>query len=734
MYRCCIKLAEEPVTKESGDVTTSSNEIGAYLARLREKANLKQNELAGKVTWSPAVLSRVESGERTLSEEELHAILDAIGTEEALDFKEAVERVWVHLPRPPLGHPDEQILWEAEQAIRSIKELVDGPDIKKVMANRLEESLLQIDGLATPILKTEHNVAFVGKIGVGKTTALCRIAGLEVLKGDRMEPVLEVGAGGTTVCEVRLQRDSGYGVHVEPMDPDAFHREVLEFAHFLTRPSEEENPEQAEGDQDAHGTSKEIERVIRNMSGLTIIRRRLPDGKRERIDQAGKLAEEYTDPGTLAGEILARIRPQQRTRHQIWYPEISGQEPLAWLKETFEQLNNGRHPEFSLPKRIDIIVPKTILGEDPLSICLVDTKGIDATTERADLSAYFNESGTLMVLCSSFNDTPSTEVQELLSRGKDADFADLDTKAVILSLPRSDEAMAVKDDQGIPAESVAEGYELKGEQAELRLQSQNIPYAGIEFFNAREDDPHDLAEFLLQRVEAIRLRQCARLNDAISGAIELVENVDEAQVQEIYQLAAHRMTVWLDSNREIDDLTARLENSLIAAINRAYASSVRASVRRRGDWYNLDYSYQLGYGARVMAARSVDRKREDFKAITENLLQDQELEPAFGLVRQARRILEDGTDSLLLQSERLGERIYIQHLEPDSAFWWRCDGEWGQGYGYRDRVAQHHRNWFSDNDQDFQAMVQELVEREWRQILERLAAILDPEATEAVAA
>ena len=195
------------------------------------------------------------------------------------------------------------------------------------------------------------------------------------------------------------------------------------------------------------------------MSGLTVTRRRLPDGKRERIDQAGKLAEEFPDADTLAGEILARIRPQQRTRHQIWYPEISGQEPLMWLKETFEQLNNGRHPEFALPKRIDIVVPQNLLGEGPLSICLVDTKGIDATTERADLAAYFNEPGTLMVLCSSFNDTPSTEVQELLSNAKGSLVSDFEAKAAILSLPRSDEALAVKDDQGIPAESVSEGYD-----------------------------------------------------------------------------------------------------------------------------------------------------------------------------------------------------------------------------------------------------------------------------------
>lgn len=714
-------------------MTTTNIEIGAYLAHLRDKAGLKQNELAGKVTWSPAVLSRVESGERALSPDELDAILDAIGTEEALGFKTTADRVWEHLPRPPLGHPDEAILWKAEQALGMVKELAESPEIKNVIAKRLEAFLSEINGAARLILKTAHNVAFVGKIGVGKTTVLCRIAGLEVLNADRLEPVLAVGSGRTTVCEVRIQQGSGYGLHVEPMDADAFHREVLEFASVLTDPPEEEHSEQAEAGPDAQGTSEEIVRVIRNMSGLTVSVRRLPDGKRELVDQAKLLAEESTDPSTLAGQILDRIQLQRRTGRQLWYPDISGQEPLMWLKETFEQLNNGRHPEFALPKRIDISVPRTILGEGPLSVCLVDTKGIDATTERADLGDYFNEPGTLMVLCSSFNDTPSTEVQELLTRAKDAGFSDLDTKAVILSLPRPDEALATKDAQGIPAQSALEGYELKADQAEFHMQSRKLPHAGITFFNVREDDPRNLVEFLMDQVGSIRTRQRSRLEEVISGAIELVENMDEAKVQE----AAHRMAVWLNNNRDFGLLATPLENSLVAAISRANPSSVRASVRRQGDWRNLNYSYQLGYGARVMAASAVASKLDGFKAITENLLQDDELEPAFGLIRQARRILEDGVESLLRSSELLGSRIYIQHLKPDSAFWKWCDDQWGRGLvdglRYRDRLAQHHRTWFSGDGRDFQALMQDLAEREWRQILARLSAILDPEATEAVA-
>ena len=719
-------------------MTTTPVEIGAYLARLRDRAKLKQNELASKVTWSPAVLSRVESGERPLSPEERDAILEAIGTEEALSFKDTAKREWEHLPRPPLGHPDEQILWEAHDAIRRVKIRADSPDTKNVLAKRLETFLSEINDAAAQVLKTEHNVAFVGKIGVGKTTALCRMTGLEVLKDGLLEPVLEVGGGGTTVCEVTVQQGSTCTLHVDPMDPDAFHREVLEFAYYLTRSPDLDNEGQEDRGQDAHGTSDEIERVIRNMSELNVLRKTLPDGKRERIDDAGKLAEEYSDPSTLAGEILARIRPQQRTRRQIQCPDISSQEPLAWLKEIFEQLNNGLHPEFSLPKRVDIMVPEAVLREGQLSICLVDTKGIDATAERADLEAYFSEPGTLVVLCSSFNDTPSTEVQALLSRAKDAGFSDLETKAVILSLPHPEEALAVRDGYTRKrAESVAEGYELKCEQAEARLKTQNLPGTAIEFFNAREDNPRHLADFFLKQVERIRQKQCARLNEVVTGAIELVENADEAQAQEINRQVARRIWLWLGDNREIDQLEGRLEESLTSAIVEAHPSSVNASVRREGNWHHPDYTHQLRHGTRVIVARCLFPKRDDFEGTAKGIFRDDELEPAFGLVLQARRILEDGINSLLARSETLGERIYIHDLKPDAQFWAECREQWGRGrvggLSYRDRVAERHKDWFSDS-KEFQAAAQELVEREWKQILGKLTSILDTEVYDAVAA
>ena len=439
---------------------TTGTEMGKYLAHLRDKAGLKQNELAQKVTWSPAVLSRVESGERAVSTDELNSILEAIGTEEARQFRETAGRVWRISQKPPLGHPDEQLLWEAEEALQNIEELSARPDIRNVFVKRLEEYLDELNSAASLVLGTEHSVAFVGDIGVGKSTAICRAAELEVQKERRVEPVLDTGGGGVTICEVHLVQGPQYGLIVEPVGENEIRREVLEFAEFLI-PSSETRQEEEIGDPDSHGTSKEIERAIRNMSGLTKSLRREtePDGKRVRVtvDSAKKLAEKFADSNALAAEILTKMDLQKRTRRELWHSENSSEEPLLWLQKNFAQVNNGRHPEFSIPERIDIIVPQRILGEESLSIRVVDTKGIDRTAERRDLEEHFNAPNTIVILCSFFYSTPSTSVQQLLERAEKGRVSNLQTKVAILALPRPSDPLDMKDDAGFFAETVDEG-------------------------------------------------------------------------------------------------------------------------------------------------------------------------------------------------------------------------------------------------------------------------------------
>ena len=711
---------------------STSIELGRYLASLRDRAGLKQNELAHKVTWSPAVLSRVESGERAVSTEELHCILEAIGTDEARQFQETAGRAWRITEKPPLGHPDEPLLWEAELALQSIEELRARPEIKNVFVQRLEAFRQELNSAALLVLGTEHSVAFVGDIGVGKSTAICRVADLEVQKENTLVSVLEVGGGGVTICDVHLVQGPRHGFIIEPMGENELRREVLEFAHYL-KPSPGTHQEEESADPDFHGTSREIERAIRNMSGLTRKSRRetKPNGKQARVtvDPARELAKECADSNALAVEILTRMALQRRTKRELWHSETSNEQPLLWLRRNYEQLNNGRHPEFSIPRRIEMTVPRPILGEELLSIRIVDTKGIDRSAERKDVEEHFNAPNTIVVLCSSFNSAPSPSVQQLLERAEKGRTSNLQTKAVVLALPRPSEALAVKDDAGVSAETTEEGYELKEDQVQLRLEALNVPDLPIGFFNALEDSPKLQREFLLGLVDRLRTRHRAGLQEAIEGANDLVRNFEKTQVQEIQRQAASHLVVWRKNNQGIGPLSKHLQDSLVSAINRAHASSLRASVRRQGEWYNLDYSHQLAYGARAVAASAVASKLEGFNTVARNLLQNPELEEAFGLVRQARHILESGVDDLLEKSEQLGTTIHAGYMKSDGNLWASCNREWGRGSGYRDRVSSHHTDWFSDDSDSIKVQalqaLSELIDVEWQRTLERLEAILD---------
>ena len=708
---------------------TTNVEIANYLTRLRNNAGIKQNELAERLRFSPAVVSRVESGERAVSSDELNAILEAIGTEKALNFRATVERDWLNLPRPPLGHPEEPILWKAELAFQSVKELSENPKIPHPFARRLDESLSEISAAAEMVLADEYSIAFVGDIGAGKTTALCRVTGLEVSEDSsgQLTTVLDVGAGGITLCEVQIARGPGYGILVEPRTEADLYREIREFARSFM-PSSEAQQGEDEEDPGFSGTTREIERAIRNMSGLTTKRVRLPDGSRERTDPVRELAEGTSNPDDLAVAIRARMNLQKRTRRELWYPDLARQEPLSWLAGVFKQANNGRHPEFSLPNRIQVIVPQCILkdeSEDTLSIRLIDTKGIDSTSQRGDLEAHFNNPNALVVMCSTFNDAPSSSVQQLLDRAVKGGFPNVKNKSAILVLPRPSEALAVRDDEGFAVDTVVEGYELKGDQAANSLGNHNLPVVRIEFFNSLEDEPQRAIDFLMELVNRLRNTNVSKLKEVIDGANALVLNHENEQVRAVQEQAAAQLRTWLEENRQIAPFARRPEESLLEAIRTIrYASSLRASIRRGGNWYNLDYPHQLGYGTRAMAFRAVNSKLVGFRAIGDTLLKTPGLEEASDLVSQSLRIIESGIESLYRDCQLLGRTIYAKHMEADNALWNDCDGEWGEGPGYRDRVHKRHIEWFEDKRQEIDAQTNSVIETKWQEVLQRIAAIL----------
>ena len=517
-------------------------------------------------------------------------------------------------------------------------------------------------------------------------------------------------------------------IRVEPLSEREIRREVREFCVMLKEP-----PAASEDDAGAPiGTSKEIERAIRNMSGLARKRRVIvePAGRRRREteDPAQELAEIAEDVDDLVVEILALIRLDARTRREIRYTPASVEgDPITWLKERFREINNGRAAEFSIPRRIEVVTPERILGDKSMTVRVIDTKGIDANSQRADIETLFGEPNTVSFLCSPFNSTPSPSVQNLLTRAAAGRYEQIEYRAAILGLPQHDQALKVNYEDGTPVEEAQEGYDLKQQDAENRLTSIGVPNVSVVFFNALSDDPKGLRDFMLKAVGRLRGQHAAALEETVKDARSLLNNFEREQFMTVRRDAARRLAVWLSGNEKLDlPQSLAVESSLMQAINSVHASSLRASVRREGEWYSLEYSPELRDGARVAAVNAVQSKLGSFHGIVDNILADSQLEEAHGFVRQAREVVASGAETLYWKCGLSGSEIHAHYMKPDPLLWSNSNDEWGRGPGYRVRVANHHSDWFSGIIAALrQNEVRALIINEWTEIMGRLSSILD---------
>jgi transcriptional regulator with XRE-family HTH domain len=697
--------------------------------QVRERGLVKQADLAKRVSLSPAVLSRIESGERAVTPEEVQDILDQLGTPEAQELSKAIKRSWHVLPRPPLDHPDQDLFWEAEQVARDLVALRDQPDTPHAFERRLSEYVDELGRGASLLLKREHQVAFIGSIGVGKSTAICKMTGLEVPKEDgAMTPVLEVGGGGITVCEVHLRTGPQFGLIVEPKGDDELRQDVMDLADSILKGAPAPDEDGPSG-QESQGISKEVSRALRNMAGLAIQRPKGQDGKRTTIDPAKQLAQEFSTQREFVVEVLSRMKLHRRDKRDIWYDSASGKSPKAWLRDTFAAINNGRSPEFTLPRRIEVVVPDKLLQVADLTVRFIDTKGIDRNAAREDIECHFDDPHTLAVLCSPFNNAPAAEARLLLERAKDAGVRTLDTNAALLILPRPTEALAMKDDAtSASVESVEEGYELKGDQIALALEPLGLQALGVAFYNANEDPAPSAQNFLLERLTRARAAFRTRISEATAGSQALLRNHGEERVRAVLRDAGETLHTWASQNAAVPTMQGRVQESLMAQIQVAYASTVRAAVRREGEWPQLSYSHHIGYGARRLAVMALETAVEQFTGHCKLMAATPRYAEAVDLLTQAERVLTVSYEELLRKVQLMGQTVFKDALKADPLLWQACVDEWGQGPGYKSRVAAHNRDWFNNEARrKLEQELQALIVREWTRALTNVTALLEPQ-------
>jgi hypothetical protein len=393
------------------------------------------------------------------------------------------------------------------------------------------------------------------------------------------------------------------------------------------------------------------------------------------------------------------------------------------MKTTFEMINNGRHPEFSLPARIDLIVPE-VLNVTDLDVSIIDTRGIDQPAARADLETLLEDPHTVSILCSGFNDAPSDSVKHLLQRARDINNTQIDSNVGVLVLPRPDEALAMKDETGLRAETAEEGYELKDEQVHKALTTYRLSESPTFFFNSLEDEPEALRVFLRERVSQSRGQFQRQLADVLDRMKLLLDNAEQEQVQAVQREAGKHLASWIKQNSAPSAISEHVHDTLLTEIRRAYASTVNAAVRREGEWRSLSYTHQLGFGARKLAVAALQESVTGFTVLCQTL--SDSMPEASELLTQAQQLMSTAYDELLRKIQLASATLYGSQLRQASQFWLDNATEWGRGPGYLDRVLTHNRGWFLDPQRrDVEEHLAGVLEREWCAVLERIEAIFD---------
>lgn len=619
-------------------------------------------------------------------------------------------------------HPSAPVLHKAARIAEKIKQLFSDLEIGSVLYNQVLMHDRLLSKAINYLESVHHKVVFIGSIGVGKTTAICHLLNLVTID----KPLLSTGAGRTTICEVIISESEEDTILVEPLSESEIKNYLGDFADSLLASG---SSTQKSSSEEVFTLSAEIERSLRNMLSLPIERKNEESGKRVNIDHAKSLANKIGDRNTLIDDFLVRINLSKRTKTRLEYPPNSELPVFEWLQKNFAEVNNGRNPDVSLPRRIIVSLKRSLLGDQSLKISIVDTKGVDQTANREDLEQQIIDKRALIVLCSRFPDAPDKATVEFLRNVIDSGLGSrIAAEINLLVLDRNDEAKQVNDFNG-PVGDITDGREIRNDQIKndliKALKLQNVE---VNFFNAHNDASTDLRARIFERLAMMR-RVYEQQIDSIDNALEdIIYRRKDILAELAFQKVSKTIRAWLQKNRSIILSASRIYESLIGIISSRdiAASSVRASVNRLGYWSNLDYYYELSFSSRRLAVKILEEPLREFNILINNLEQQSDLHYSRQFLRQLRHRVETRVGEIYELVADLGRKVYEESLKNDGRLWLELQNEWGRGPGYKQRIANGTQDWFNEKSLERkEELVTQNLQEYWASLLTEIENMLD---------
>lgn len=562
----------------------------------------------------------------------------------------------------------------------------------------------------------DHPIVFIGEVGVGKSSLVAVAARL--LRSDaaphdrtslKSQSLLAIGAGRTTICEVRVSapplssNEGGISLEIDPIDPAELEQLVALWAEdeWRRRQGHTRMPEEAPP------TPQEVARALRAMAGYSERVESYRDGqlsRRRTIQPLDDVVPQFKSAEQLAEHLRIRINFPQRTELR-WSWSDASESSLQKLKEKAEAINAGTEPSASLPRTMTFILPQILEGlssaistSKPLALELYDTRGLDAGVGlfgRPDLQEFVANDRAILVLCAPFKSAPGDAIRTfLLSLKADVRWQRALERTVVILLDQgdADQVNGAHGDRHI-------GQEIKVSECLGELSDVGLDTFGHEQILALDvlaDPKERLLDALKLRFEKIRQSVASELQEALQDASDFLSKRGQENRIRLQQEVDRRIRDSLASRLpDGQPLTDPLAGLYAAVHATRYASVIYASCRRRGIYRSLNlYEAIKSEASRSMSAWLQPPVTAVMDYLDSATREHYHADISDFVSLRKRQFLQGHVDAVTAFAEAVESEVKHALLS-DEQLWRRCNSEWGSGGGFKLKVLEHVRQWAS---------------------------------------
>jgi hypothetical protein len=604
-----------------------------------------------------------------------------------------------------------EILARSQQYVGS--ESISTQAIKNISL-RLEkiEKILQVQ---------RYNLAFIGQVGTGKTTAICHLFGLvqkiKKIVGTKEKSVikyqelLSTGSGKTTICEVVIRPALHTFIEIDPYEYAEIYQLIDDFGFWIWQ---KVHPEESK--KKVEIPPNELLRAIRNVLALPEI---MQEGKL--VDQAVQFAKSFVDHNyqSFKESLIKRAQLEQRLETRI---EAESTEPdiVQWVSQNFQAINVAKLPNFSIPKRIYLNLASSILdfSKYPNIGSIVDTRGLDlGTKDRRDLNKYIREDdNTICIFVDRFSSAPGNTI-DIIGKYLTATSQYIDSKFSLLVVPRKGEPEKILGGDGIQVGTVYEGIALRRANIDNVFTNEGISFVSenIIFYDAlhcylddstmhpyydKSDITSDQGRVLEEISNMINNRECKLVEEVTTliNQFHLIKQAEQPNEQEKHLILEVKKK--LSSPGEFLPNANYFTENYINNLAALHHMVLRATNNRYGR-YEMR-SVDLYFNGRSLAEKIASLQTKNLKLEILNSIALAQAEIVSNsqmwifLERLHSQISENYETIVIELGQKIEDVLTITTLAPqsyeDSEFWQTVIDRWGQGTGYKQDVLSYYES------------------------------------------